>query len=143
MTGFDGSKFMAGANDVNVGIETVFVVFRLQGVNVAPQGVDGEGSVGNTDGDKAGSTTGTKLAKADLMEYLDAWGNPLVYFSSADYKDPSKVETYMLGTGEKIKAAPRRNEKTGEFVRPDSFQLYSLGPDGKPGTDDDIFYGVN
>ncbi len=140
--GFDGSKFMGGANDVNVGIETIFVVFRLEGMSVMPQGVDGEGSVGNTDNDKANSTAGTKLAKSDLMEYLDAWGNPLVYFSSADYKDPSKVETYMLGTGEKIKVAPRKNEKTGEYVRPDSFQLFSMGPDGKPDTDDDIVFGV-
>jgi prepilin-type N-terminal cleavage/methylation domain-containing protein len=139
--GFDGVKFTAGTNDTNVGIETIYVVFRLPGINVMPQGVDGDDCTANTDGDKATQVIG-KLAKPDLFEYIDAWGRPLVYFASADYKDPSKVELYVLGDGgEKIKIHPKTNEKTGEYIRPDSFQLFSLGPDGKPDTDDDIMYG--
>jgi prepilin-type N-terminal cleavage/methylation domain-containing protein len=140
--GFDGVKFTAGTNDTNVGIETLYVVFRLPGINVMPQGLDADDCIGNMDDDKATAVIG-KLAKPDLLEYLDAWGRPLVYFASADYKDPSKVELYVLEVGgEKIKVHPKTNEKTGEFVRPDSFQLFSLGPDGKPDTDDDIIYGT-
>jgi len=139
--GFEGSKFMAGANDTNVGIETLYVVFRLPGLNVRPQGLDGDDCIANTDGDKAPIAI-PGMAKSDLFEYVDAWGHPLVYFASADYKDPSKVELYVLSEGgEKVKVHPKINEKTGEFLRPDSFQLFSLGPDGKPDTDDDIIYG--
>jgi len=140
--GFDGVKFTAGTNDTNVGIETLYVVFRLPGINVMPQNVDGEDCTGNTDDDKANMVIG-KLAKPDLFEYLDAWGRPFVYFASADYKDPSKVELYVLEKGgEKIKVHPKMSEKSGEYVRPDSFQLFSLGPDGKPDTDDDIVFGM-
>lgn len=138
--GFDGTKFGGQPNATNVGIETLFVVFRLPGINVTPQGVE-ESSLGNTDGDNAISPVG-KLAKTDLFEYIDAWGNPLVYIAASDYKDPSKVADYVLGDGQPVKVEPAKNSKTGEFVRPDSFQLMSIGPDRKPGTDDDLFYGV-
>ena len=79
--GFDGVKFTSGTNDTNVGIETIYVVFRLPGMNVTPSNVDGEDCTGNTDGDKATLVVG-KLAKPDLFEYLDAWGRPFVYFAA-------------------------------------------------------------
>jgi prepilin-type N-terminal cleavage/methylation domain-containing protein len=139
--GFDGKKF-GQPNATNVGIETIYVAFRLPGINVTPSGVEAEDAVGNTDDDKASSMVG-KMAKPDLFEYLDAWGNPLVYISASDYKDPSKVAEYVLGDAAHthVKVAPKKNEKTGEFVRPDSFQLFSMGPDGIPGTDDDMVFG--
>lgn len=139
--GFDGSKFGGQPNATNIGIETIYVVFRLPGISVMPQGLDDEAAIGNTDGDNALSAVG-KLAKTDLFEYLDAWGNPLVYLSASDYKDPSKVADYVLKDGTPVKVEPLKNEKTGEFVRPDSFQLMSIGPDAKPGTEDDLVYGV-
>ena len=138
--GFDGAKWNAGANAKNVGIETIYVCFRLPGITVSPSGVDAEGAIGNTDEDQASGVIG-KLEKTDLFEYLDAWGNPFVYFASADYKDPSKVEQYVLGNKQEVKVAPLKNEKTGEFLRMGTYQLMSLGPDGKPGTDDDIIFG--
>jgi prepilin-type N-terminal cleavage/methylation domain-containing protein len=139
--GFDGSKFGGQPNATNIGIETIYVVFRLPGISVVPQGLDAETAIGNTDGDNALTPVG-KLAKTDLFEYMDAWGNPLVYISASDYKDPSKVADYVLGNGTPVKVEPLKNEKTGEFVRPDSFQLMSIGPDAKPGTDDDLVFGV-
>jgi len=141
-SGFDGKKFGGQPNATNVGIETVYVCFRLPGINVTPSGVEAEDATGNLDDDKASSTVG-KMAKPDLFEYIDAWGNPFVYFSSTDYKDPSKVAEYVLGNAahEHVKVAPKKNDKTGEFVRPDSYQLISMGPDGKPNTEDDIVYG--
>jgi prepilin-type N-terminal cleavage/methylation domain-containing protein len=139
-SGFDGSKFGGQPNATNIGVETLFVVFRLPGITVTPQGIE-ESALGNTDGDNALTPVG-KLAKSDLFEYLDAWGNPLVYIASADYKDPSKVADYVLRDGRTVKVEPRKNEKTGEFVRSDSFQLMSIGPDATPGTEDDVFYGV-
>ena len=139
-SGFDGSKWNAGANAKNVGIETIFVCFRLPGINVTPSGVDGEGALGNTDEDMASGVIG-RLEKTDLFEYLDAWGNPLIYIAAADYKDATKVEQYVLGNGEEVKVAPLKDEKSGEFLRMGTYQLMSLGPDSKPGTEDDIIFG--
>lgn len=140
---FDGAKWATGLNPKNVGIESVYVAFRLPGISMTPSGVDAEGAVGNTDDDKSASSVGS-MTKPDLFEYLDAWGNPLVYIAAADYKDPSKVEQYVLGDAERteVKVAPRKNEKTGDFVRQDSFQLMSLGPDAQAGTEDDIHFGM-
>ena len=140
ITGFDGAKWNAGANGKNVGIETIYVCLRLPGITVPLSGFDAEGSIGNTDDDQASTVIGN-LKKTDLFEYLDAWGNPFVYFSSTDYKDASKVEQYVLGNGQEVKVAPLTNAKTGEFKQLGSFQLFSLGPDGKPGTEDDVLWG--
>jgi prepilin-type N-terminal cleavage/methylation domain-containing protein len=139
-SGFDGTKWNAGANAKNIGIETIYVCFRLPGITVSPSGVDGEGALGNTDADNASGVIG-RLEKADLFEYLDAWGNPFVYIAAADYKDATKVEQYVLGNGQEIKVAPLKDEKSGEFLRMGSYQLMSIGPDAKPGTDDDIIFG--
>lgn len=141
-SGFDGKKF-GSHNSTNIGIETIYVVFRLPGITVMPQGLDAQDATGNLDEDMAVSPVG-KMAKPDLFEYLDAWGNPFVYISASDYKDPSAVAEYVLGNKdhEHVKVAPIKNAKTGDFVRPDSFQLMSFGPDGKPGTDDDIVFGL-
>ena len=46
----------------------------------------------------------------------------------------------MLVDGTVVKVAAMKNEKTSEYIHPDSYQLFSLGPDGKPGTDDDIVW---
>jgi prepilin-type N-terminal cleavage/methylation domain-containing protein len=140
MTGFDGAKWNAGANAKNVGIETLYVCFRLPGITATPKGLDAEDALGNTDGDSASGVIGS-LQKTDLFEYLDAWGNPFVYFAAADYKDPSKVEQYVLKDGTEVKVAPRKNDQNGEFLRLGSYQLISLGPDGQPGTEDDLMFG--
>jgi prepilin-type N-terminal cleavage/methylation domain-containing protein len=140
-SGFDGKKFGGKPNATNVGIETVYICFRLPNISVTPSGVDAEDAVGNLDEDKATSAVG-KMSKPDLFEYLDAWGNPLVYISASDYKDPKNVAEYVLGTEghEHVKVQPKMN-KQDEYMRPDSYQLFSMGPDGKPGTDDDIHWG--
>ncbi len=132
--GFDGAKFGGEPNDTNVGIETLYVVFHLNGLR-SPQNVDD--AIDNTDDDKATTTAGN-MQKPDLFEYVDAWGNPIVYINSADYKDPSKVQKYKLKNGTEVKVEPRKNAQTGEFRNADSYQLFSLGPDGVPGTDDDV-----
>ena len=139
--GFDGKKFGGQPNEDNVGIETVYVVFRLPLIAVMPQGVDD--AIANTDDDKCSNPVG-KLQKPDLFEYVDSWDNPLVYISASDYKDTAKVEQYVLGDGQhtKVKAVAKKNATTGEYLRPDSFQLYSMGPDGVPDTDDDLVYGL-
>lgn len=131
-------KLLGAGNDVNCGIESVYVAMRLKGVNESADGFDEEGSIENLDGDKAAAAV-PDLKNVELYEYLDPWGNPFVYFNSRDYKDVKKLERYMLGNGTEIKVAPK-TLANGEFARPTSFQLFSLGPDGLPGTEDDLHF---
>jgi len=132
-------KTLGENNGKNVGIETVYVALRLKGINVSVDGFDDESAFGNTDSDQAAATV-PDLAKPDLYEYLDPWGNPFVYFSNRDYKNPQKVERYVRGDGTEVKAVPM-TKSNGEFVRASGFQLFSMGPDGQPNTDDDIVWG--
>lgn len=128
------------ANETNVGIETLYIAFRMKGITVRPEGLDAEDAFENWDEDQANGLAGD-MTSVELFEYVDAWGYPLVYLHSRDYKDPRKVERYVLEDGSEIKVAPRRSGKSGEFFRAASFQLFSIGPDGEPGTDDDVHYG--
>lgn len=77
----------------------------------------------------------------DCPEFLDPWLNPFVYFRCTDYAAAADGVVYVLRDGTKVKAKPLRDRSTGGFFRPDSFQLFSMGPDGQPGTDDDIHFG--
>ncbi len=129
-----GQQLGAG-NEYNVGIETLFVVFRMKGITARPQGVDD--AIGNTDSD-SGATAVGDMQKPDLLEYLDAWGNPIVYFHNRDYKTSKKVAQYMLGDKKVVTVEPKKNATTGEYKRADSYQLFSLGQDGLPDTDDDV-----
>jgi prepilin-type N-terminal cleavage/methylation domain-containing protein len=131
---------LGNPNDTNCGIESVYVALRLKGINLGsvPE-FEGDDALGNLDGDRAVEAV-PDMATNDLWEYLDPWGNPIVYIHSRDYKDPKKAERYVLKDGREVKVAPARRQN-GEFVRADSFQLFSVGPDGEPGTEDDITYG--
>lgn len=133
-------KQLGKGNDVNCGIETVYVALRLKGIKVAVDGFDTDESVGNLDDDKAAAAV-PDMPDARLFEYLDPWGNPLVYIQSNDYKDMKGVEQYMLTGNRQVKVQPK-TLANGEFVRADKFQLFSCGEDEIPGTDDDIHYGV-
>jgi prepilin-type N-terminal cleavage/methylation domain-containing protein len=141
VSGWDPKKFGELPNRTNVGIESLYVVFRLPGISIMPDGMSGEDKIANTDDDKAGNMVG-KMATNELFEYVDAWGRPLIYINAADYKDTSKVEQYVLKPGEPaVPVKAKKNEKAKEFLRPDSFQLMSVGLDGIPDTDDDLMYG--
>jgi hypothetical protein len=98
---------------------------------------DLEGSLANTDGDLA-ERNFTKFQKNDRFEFADAWGNPLVYYYHRDYGTPVEYQRYRRRDGKDFDCPPMKSPKTGRFYNPDSFQLYSLGADGLPGTDDDI-----
>lgn len=128
-------------NETNVGIETLYIAFNMTGVNPDMQGL-GDDALANTDEDNAAELIG-KLQVTELYEYVDFWGNPIVYICNKDYKDVSKVEKYVLGNGTEVTVAPVKSDKTGQFVRAQSFQLFSLGPDGQLGGDDDIGWSMD
>ena len=73
-----------------------------------------------------------------LWEVKDAWDNPLVYFTDADYKDADKnPPTYVNGADTAVTPRPWKTS-SGSFAQANGFQLYSMGPDGEPNTDDDV-----
>lgn len=68
-------------------------------------------------------------------EVVDGWGNPIVYIHTRDYGKTFKVR---LKSGVVMEVSARINPATGEHYRKRTYQLFSLGPDGTPGTADDI-----
>lgn len=125
-------------NTTNAGIEAVVQCLYLPGSDQSP---DIDGDLANTDGDHLDKVL-AKTGSADLFEVVDAWGNPLVYFTDAEYRDAEKSPpTYILGEeagGRAVTPRPWRNEPGGAFSQAGGYQLYSMGPDGEPNTDDDI-----
>jgi hypothetical protein len=69
---------------------------------------------------------------------VDAWGHPFAWFPASEYEGPGSVARIRMGDGRLVSARPRRDPRTGRFRNPDTFQLFSAGPDGEFGTDDDI-----
>lgn len=128
-------------NTTNVGIETLYAAVAIPEFGSISQPEIEELHYGNTDDDDMDQTIGS-LPDPAFLEFLDAWGNPLVYIASADYKDMKDIEDYVLVDGTIVQVEPLRHETTGKFRREDSFQLFSMGPDGLPGTEDDIHYGL-
>ena len=135
-----GSPGQPPENRINEGIEAVYQALQWPGFKGDPEW-DGEKELGNTDEDKLRKAI-NKHGTVELMEVLDGWGNPLVYFHRDDYgKYAEGGASYMSMDIEQelldVEPMPWRNED-GTFVNPSTFQLFSMGPDGEPNTDDDI-----
>ena len=100
----------------------------------------------NTDGDKAGSNlTDWYFGENDLWEYTDLLGFTIIYMHHRDYArpKPEHLDYLIEAGGEKVKIQPEKSEKTKTFYSSDKFQLRSVGPDGKPGSGDDLRTGGN
>ena len=121
-------------NKSNLGIESVVLCLYWQGFNYDPQLQEDEFI--NTDEDELRKPV-DKYGINALREIRDEWGNPFIYIDSRSYAkvdgDPARYTTEF---GD-VEAKPWRNED-GTFAQPMSFQLFSMGPDGEPNTDDDI-----
>lgn len=93
--------------------------------------------LGNTDDDRLPSATdptGSAIATRDLLEVVDTWGHPLCYLHNADY-DAGGAVTLPTGVAQ-VPAA--RSEKTSQVLGLTTWQLWSAGPDGLAGTEDDL-----
>jgi prepilin-type N-terminal cleavage/methylation domain-containing protein len=126
-------------NVTNAGIEAVVQCLYLPGFDHAP---DIDGDLANTDDDRLDKAL-SKTGAADLFEVVDAWGNPLVYFTDADYANAEKSPPTLIcgpespDPGAAVNPKPWRNE-SGAFAQAGAYQLYSMGPDGQPNTEDDL-----
>lgn len=124
-------------NDQNWGIESLVQCLMMPGYDHNPE-LDED--LVNTDGDDLDKAL-AKSGIATLSEVKDAWGNPLVYFTDADYAQAEKnPPTYVLGDdfkNEVVTPKPWRNSN-GAFAQQGAYQIYSMGADGQPNTDDDL-----
>ena len=134
-------KALGAANPTNRGIESVMQALKVPGFSAGHDW--GANEIGNADEDKLDKAIATD-GNPDLIELFDAWGNPLVYFSNDEYDEVGEGgRMIMLGPesetapGEEISVVPWRDEN-GRYLNSETFQLFSIGPDGEPNTEDDI-----
>ena len=129
-------------NDINMGIESVYQCLLLPGFDHKPEMTDDE--ISNTDGDHLDKPLAANLG-LDLNEWKDAWGNPFVYLTDADYaksdKEPILYRQGSAPEGEATEDVPVHAWKLAAgpgYAQPGRYQLFSMGPDGIPNTEDDI-----
>jgi len=95
----------------------------------------------NIDGDSTSrNITEWFFGDLSLREIADAYVQPLVYMNHKDYaRAGPAIRRYRFDAGQpEVLIEPERSAATRTFLRPDKFQLFSVGRDGKPGTADDI-----
>lgn len=130
-------RLKLGSNGENEGIEAFVAALAISGISDCANlldDMDGEGRLGNTDGDKANSVIGI-LNRRDQVEILDLWGNPFAYFHHRNY---NKRQAVMTREGETQIVEAVRDPEKGIFMEPRRFQIISAGPDGIFGNEDDV-----
>jgi prepilin-type N-terminal cleavage/methylation domain-containing protein len=81
----------------------------------------------------------TEAGAYPLLEYMDFFGKSLLYMHHKDYARPGAGTTaYKLELGGEEKQFKPAKGAGSSWAMPDKFQLYSAGPDGEPGTEDDV-----
>jgi prepilin-type N-terminal cleavage/methylation domain-containing protein len=126
-------------NDVNNGIEALVACLSsdLRGGILFKN----EDHLVNVDGDSASkNVTHWYFGDNQLREWVDEFGNVLIYMHHKDYSKPKpSMKQYRFAKdGEEYSVLPETNPATKTYSNPDKFQLRSVGKDGKPGTQDDI-----
>jgi len=123
------------SNTTNPGIEALVQALYTPGFGQNP---DLDEDRCNTDDDALDKPFASN-GDLKLWEIKDPWGNPLVYFTDADYKDAEKnPPTYLNGEGMPVTPKPWRTSSGTSFAQTNGFQVFSMGPDGEPNTDDDV-----
>lgn len=133
----------SGINDLNNGIEALVACLSSKRGGGIKYTAD-EGFLGNADNDKASSNvTDWYFGDTALREYIDAFGSTLFYHHHKDYArtSPRLVKYKLNPGGEVVEIKPMKSAATNAYVGPASFQIGSVGKDGKPGTPDDIVFG--
>jgi prepilin-type N-terminal cleavage/methylation domain-containing protein len=122
------------SNTDNDGIESAFQAMFTPGFGHNPDLDDHRANYDNDVLDKPFSPSGDPA----LYEVKDPWGNPLVYFTDADYVAAERTPPAYIGHDDhRFEPKPWRNE-SGGFAQTNGYQLFSIGPDEEPNTDDDL-----
>ncbi len=99
-----------------------------------------ENRITNLDADDAGKNlTSWWFGDTQLREFTDQWGNPLVYYHHRDYKSPKGLTEDSLENGATETCTPQQSGSLKVFHSPESFMIWSRGPNGKneDGSDED------
>lgn len=132
-----GAKVRAD-NDLNEGAEALYCGLHAKSF---PEGNNlREELLGNTDEDSTATAFHREAGITALLEALDAWGNPIAYFTPSSY---DREQRYLMGdpanpNDPEQRVTARKSEVTGGFANADRFQLISAGPDRLFGTEDDV-----
>lgn len=123
-------------DSANEGIETfVLALFRKDYRGARPGTVS---DLINCDDDTANKNI-TSFGTAVLLEFPDAWNNPIVYINCRDYGESF---TYFLESPdydrENVEVRAFVNPVTGTYYNFESYQIISAGPDGMFDTEDDV-----
>ena len=97
-----------------------------------------ESDLKNLDDDQADKNISV-FGNAALLEFVDAWNNPIIYINWRDY---SETFSYLVENPdterEAIDVNALKNSMTGTYYNFDSYQIISVGPDGIFDTEDDL-----
>ncbi|MCI0651141.1 MAG: type II secretion system GspH family protein [Planctomycetes bacterium] len=137
----EDGKFSYTGNGVNAGIESLVACLttRRKGGPYLDERFRNEQALANTDKDALVDSALKEHLDSELLEgsdelweLIDPFGNPLVYVHFRDYTAGSfEILGGKDGAFKKIMATPARSEALGTFHNSTSFQIWSLGPDGK------------
>ncbi|MHC5019404.1 MAG: prepilin-type N-terminal cleavage/methylation domain-containing protein [Planctomycetota bacterium] len=121
------------SNDINTGAECLFIALTAEVAGVASFEWEAD-HFENIDGDKVTGVPSWDFGD-ECNEIVDAWGQPIIYIHNRDYGKKFKV---MLPDGEMVEVQALKSKKLKGYYKKRSYQLFSLGEDGKPGTTDDL-----
>ncbi|HZL71759.1 MAG TPA: prepilin-type N-terminal cleavage/methylation domain-containing protein [Planctomycetota bacterium] len=131
---------VSGLNDINNGMESLTACLASTAKG-DPFLTVRDDQLMNADSDSA-SRNVTKWYFGDfqLREIADGFGYAMCYMHWKDYEKPNPMTRRIKTDSASPEASfePTRSVETKTFLRPHKFQILSVGPDGKPGTPDDI-----
>jgi len=120
----------------NEGVEAFVLALYKQGYT-GPR-PSSESELINSDEDSADRNI-SEFGNPVLLEFQDAWANPIVYINCRDY---AKTYTYLIEDREMgqefVEIRAFKNPVTGSYFNHDSYQIISAGPDGVIGDEDDV-----
>lgn len=127
-------------NNINSGVESL-VACLSSTAHQSTYFTFKDDKLDNTDSDKSPiplkQLTGSAFTNDNLWEFIDPWGNPLIYFHYRDLTKETKAK-YVIN-GEKIEVGPDLTAtKTGKIHGYGEYQIISCGIDMQPATDDDL-----
>ena len=142
VTNLPTTKISRLPNLNNQGIRSLYICLNLTAFGKAVE-LNNEDLTPEEEMDDALDRPVEGLTSPKLWEIVDAYRNPLVYINSMDYlsydkNPPTYIAKDAEGQPRPVNPKPWKSGKTEAFEQARSYQLFSMGEDGTPNTDDDL-----
>lgn len=128
-------------NEINEGIESLVACLSSMTRMQAPFFEFKEDKLENKDQDTSpislARLTGSCFKGNELWEMVDPWDNPYVYFHYKELQSETR-QWYSAKDGKKEIAPNMKANKMGIIQGSSSYQIFSVGPDELPHTEDDL-----